>query len=122
MLLTHYKTNGYNLMAIISVSVSESIRSVLGAEAKRQRRSRSFIVAEAVRAYVATRVDHAFAHARSQTLRDGLALSPQGRIDLAEDLWQEFARGHTPAQPWARTFDTFADYDRWRREGGEKSP
>lgn len=109
------------MSSIISVSVPEAVRSVLEAEATRQRRSRSFIVAEAVREYVAARVDQAFAQARHQTLREGLALSPQDRIALAEDLWQEFARGRKPAKPWARTFDTFADYDTWRREGGDPS-
>ena len=106
---------------IVSVSLPADLQSTLDAEAKRQRRSRSFVVAEAVRDYVARQHQHAFTEARERTLRDGLALAPAARLQLAEELWQELARGHKPTKPWTATFDTFAEYDTWRREGGERA-
>jgi predicted transcriptional regulator len=98
--------------------MAPALRSALDAEARRQRRSRSFVVAEAVRDYVAGRQREAFAQARERTLAEGLALAPAGRLRLAEDLWQEFARGRGAGLPFAATFGTFGDYDAWRRTGG----
>jgi predicted transcriptional regulator len=106
---------------IVSVSLPADLQSTLDAEAKRQRRSRSFVVAEAVRNYVAHQQHQAFTEARERTLRDGLALAPAARLQLAEELWQELARDRKPTKPWTATFDTFAEYDRWRREGGERA-
>jgi hypothetical protein len=48
-----------------------------------------------------------------------LALEPVARLRLAEELWQEFARGSRDFRPWAETFRTFDEYERWRREEGE---
>jgi len=108
------------MTTILSVSLPADLRSTLDAEAKRQRRSRSFVVAEAVREYVARQDRDAFAEARDRTLREGLALPPAARVQLAEDLWQEFAGGRNSVKPWVATFDTFDAYDRWRRQGGER--
>jgi predicted transcriptional regulator len=105
------------MTTILSVSLPAALRSVLDAEAKRQRRSRSFVVAEAVREYVASQQRVAFAQARERTLRDGLALAPTARVRLAEELWQELARGRQTARPWTATFTTFEEYETWRREG-----
>ena len=107
------------MTTILSVSLPADLRSTLDAEAKRQRRSRSFVVAEAVREYLARQGRAAFAEARERTLREGLALAPAARLKLAEDLWQELARGRKPGPPWTATFNTFEEYDRWRRQGGE---
>lgn len=100
---------------ILSISVSPELRTTLDAEAKRQQRSRSFVVSEAIREYVARQDRDAFTAARDQTLREGLALSPAERVALAEDLWREFARGQQPAEPWTVSFNTFAEYEQWRR-------
>ena len=108
------------MTTILSVSLPDGLQSTLDAEAKRQRRSRSFVVAEAVQEYLARRQRDAFAAARERTLREGLALAPAARLHLAEDLWQEFARGLKSSGPWTASFDTFADYDAWRRRGGER--
>jgi len=108
------------MTTILSVSLPADLRSTLDAEAQRQRRSRSFVVAEAVRAYVARQDRDAFTAARDRTLREGLALAPAERVKLAEDLWQDFARGRQPVKPWVATFTTFDEYDRWRRQGGER--
>jgi predicted transcriptional regulator len=107
---------------ILSVSLPADLRSTLDAEAKRQRRSRSFVVAEAVREYVARQQREAFTEARDRTLRDGLSLAPAARLQLAEELWQELVRERKPIQPWVDTFDTFDEYERWRRGGGDRVP
>ena len=108
------------MTTILSVSLPADLRTVLDAEAKRQRRSRSFIVAEAVRAYVARQERNAFDDARIRTLRESLALAPAARIQLAEDLWQEFARRRETTKPWTATFNTFDEYEKWRGQGGER--
>ena len=107
------------MSTILSVSLPAELRRTLDAEAKRQQRSRSFVVAEAVRAYVAHQERAAFTAARDRTLREGLALAPVARLQLAEDLFQEFARGRKPDRPWTASFDTFEEYEAWRRGGGE---
>jgi predicted transcriptional regulator len=89
------------------------VRSVLDAEAARQRRSRSFVVSEAVRAYVTRSDGDAFTAARDRTLREGLALSPAERVRLSEELWHELTKGRRRARPWAASFATFAEYERW---------
>lgn len=108
------------MTTIVSISLPENLRSTLDAEAGRQRRSRSFVVAEAIRDYVARQERGAFAEARERTVREGLALAPAERLRLAEDLWQEFARERPPARPWTAAFDTFDEYESWRRRGGER--
>ena len=105
---------------ILSVSLPPDLRTALDAEAGRQRRSRSFIVAEAVRAYLARLDRDAFDAARDRTLREGLALAPADRVRLAEELWRELARGHATAEPWTASFDSFEQYEQWRRGGGER--
>ena len=102
------------MATILSVSVPAELRAELDAEAKRQRRSRSFVVSEAIREYVASRNREAFAAGRDQTLRDALALSPAERLREAEGLWQEFARTREPGKPWTASFNTFGEYEQWR--------
>ncbi len=109
------------MTTILSISLPAELKARLDAEAKRQRRSRSFVVAEAVREYVARQERDPFAGARERTLREGLALSPAERLYLSEELWREFARGHEPAKPWTVAFDTFDQYERWKREGGGRA-
>jgi hypothetical protein len=102
---------------ILSISIPQDLRVALDAESERQRRSRSFVVAEAVREYLAGRERDGFDDARERTLRQSLALSPDRRVQLAEELWQEFARDHRLTRPWTAGFETFDDYERWRRAG-----
>lgn len=105
------------MTTILSVSVPADLRSALDAEAKRQKRSRSFVVAEAIRHYVAQQERDEFTKARQRTVSEGLALSPAERVRLAENLWEDFARGHRVTQPWTATFSTFDEYEAWRRRG-----
>jgi predicted transcriptional regulator len=99
--------------SILSVSLPDDVRAVLDAEATRQRRSRSAVVSEAVRAYVTGTDGNAFTKARDRTLREGLALSPADRVRLSEDLWRELGRGRAKQKPWSRSFATFAEFERW---------
>lgn len=107
------------MTTITSVSLPDAVRAALDEEAERQRRTRSSVVAEAVSEYLARRQRAEFDDARLRTLREGLELAPAARLELAEELWLEFARGRPPSEPWAATFRTFEDYKRWRREGAK---
>lgn len=107
------------MTTITSVSLPDAVRVALDEEAERQRRTRSSVVAEAISEYLARRQRAEFDDARLRTLRDGLELAPVARLELAEELWLEFARGRPPSEPWAATFETFDEYERWRREGTE---
>jgi predicted transcriptional regulator len=102
---------------ILSISLPADLRARLDAEAERERRSRSFVVAEALRAYLDRSDRRSFEDARERTLREGLALSPAERLGLSEELWRELARGREVAAPWTAAFDTFDEYERWRRSG-----
>jgi predicted transcriptional regulator len=104
---------------ILSISLPSDLRARLDAEADHSRRSRSFLVAEAVREYLDHRDRQSFAEARERTLREGLALSPAERLRLSEELWGELARGREVTVPWTAAFDTFDQYERWRGRGGQ---
>ena len=106
------------MATILSISLPADLRKRLDAEAKRQQRSRSFVVGEAIRDYLAGRERDAFALGRERTLREGLALSPADRVRLSEELWQDLTRGRAPVAPWAVAFDTFDQYEEWRRRKG----
>ncbi|MEE9244673.1 MAG: ribbon-helix-helix protein, CopG family [Gemmatimonadota bacterium] len=104
---------------IISVSLPADLLPSLDAEAQRQRRSRSFIVAEAVREYLAVRDRAAFEDARNRTLREGLALSPTERAALADELWRDMRPAPGRASgPYTRVFKTLDEYDGWKRRFG----
>jgi predicted transcriptional regulator len=107
------------MTTITSVSLPDDLRAALDVEAERQRRTRSSVVAEAVSEYLAHRQRTTFDDARLRTLREGLDLAPEARLELAEELWLEFARGRPQSEPWVATFTTFDDYERWRRGGAE---
>ncbi|HEY7634337.1 MAG TPA: ribbon-helix-helix protein, CopG family [Gemmatimonadales bacterium] len=101
--------------SITTISLSPKLRKRLDREAARQRRSRSFIVAEAIEQYLEGREQDGFSKGRERTLREGLALSPAERVRVAEELWWDFARGRKPPKPWTAAFDTWDEYQDWRR-------
>ncbi|MBI4500946.1 MAG: ribbon-helix-helix protein, CopG family [Gemmatimonadetes bacterium] len=107
------------MTTILSVSLPDELRDALDAEAERRKRSRSFVVAEAVRQYIARQDRDVFRDARDQTLRENLALSPADRVRLSEELWNEFARGRPLTRPVAASFDTFEQYEQWQRRKQE---
>lgn len=106
---------------ITSISLPAKLRRRLDLEAKRQRRARSFVVAQAIEEYLVRRERQAFTEGRERTLRDGLALSPEERLALAEGLWLEATQGRGPVAPWTAAFDTFDEYEGWRRRGGVRA-
>ena len=106
------------MATILSVSIPDDLRAPLDDVAARQRRSRSFVVSEAVRTYLTSQTDPEFDEARDETLREGLALSPAERVRLVESLTDELTVGRKPRKPFVLGFDTFADYDTWLRAGG----
>ena len=110
------------MTTILSVSLPAELRAVLDTEAKRQRRSRSFIVSEAIREFVARQDREAFTAARDRTLREGLTLTPTERLRLSDELWQDLTGGHKPTKAWTAAFETFDEYEKWRRRGGERAP
>lgn len=93
---------------IISVSLPDDLLPALDSEAKRQQRSRSWVVAEAVRRYLESRatpyveVGASFERGRDLTLLDGLALDPTERAREAEALWNEVRRFAPTREPFAR--------------------
>jgi len=109
------------MTTILSVSLPSDLPPALDAEARRQGRSRSFIVREAIHAYIARQDRDAFSAARDRTLREGLALPPADRVKLADELWQELVGGRQLTKPWTASFDTFDQYEKWRQRGGERA-
>lgn len=107
---------------IVSVSLSDETRDALEAEAKRQQRSRSWVVREAVAEYVARRRDEDFAAARAGTLVRSLELTPEERVHLCDDLWDELTFGRETSTGDARSFDTFDEYHAWRRTQRQSRP
>ena len=106
---------------VTSISLPAKLRRRLDQEAKRQRRARSFVVVEAIEEYLGRRERQAFTEGRERTLREGLALSPAERLALSEGLWLELTQGRGPVAPWTAAFDTFDDYERWRRQAGARA-
>ena len=106
---------------ITSISLPARLRKRLDQEAKRRRRARSFVVAEAIEEYLGRRERQAFTEGRERTLREGLALSPVERLALSEGLWLELTQGRGPVAPWTAAFDTFEDYEQWRRRAGARA-
>lgn len=106
------------MATILSVSLPVELRARLDAEAARQRRSRSFVVGQAVQEYLTRQGSDVFALASERTLREGLALAPAERLQLAEELWHDLTRGRRAAKPWTAVFETFDQYERWRRRRG----
>jgi predicted transcriptional regulator len=106
---------------ITTISLPTALRKRLDREAARQRRSRSFVVAEAIERYLDETDRRGFEEGRRRTLREALALSPAERVRLAEELWSELARGSRPGEPWTAVFGTFEEYEHWRSRGGPEA-
>jgi predicted transcriptional regulator len=107
--------------AITSLSLPAKLRRRLDLEARRQGRPRSAVAAQAIEEYLARGERQAFTDGRERTLREGLARSPEERLALAEGLWLEATQGRGPVTPWTAAFDTFDEYEGWRRRGGARA-
>ena len=103
------------MATILSISLPDDLCAPLDAEARRQRRSRSAVVAEAVRESLARHHRAAFDAARDHVLGQTLALSLADRVKLVSALTRQTTRGHRRPKPFAITFATFAERDAWRR-------
>jgi len=103
------------MSSIISVSLPPALRAQLDEASRRLERSRSQVVAEALRAYLRRQTDDPFAEARDRTLRDALRATPAERLRLSEELWHEFTHGRPRPASFAISFETLDDYEAWRR-------
>ena len=105
---------------IISVSLPDDLVPALDREAKRQRRSRSWVVAESVRRYLESgatpyvEVGASFERGRDLTLLEGLALDPTERARGAEALWNEAWRFAPTCEPFARLLDGEEAISEWK--------
>lgn len=119
--------------ARVTVTIPVTVLKAADKLAKRERRSRSWVVSEALRSYVdasrraaasAGRVAEPvvsphtadFDAARLDRVQSDLALTPEERVRLAEEL----ARTATIARPQPRVhqvlaFDSWEDYLSWKR-------
>lgn len=97
--------------------------------AAQQDRSRSWIVAEAIRQYAATqrgsaRADgagHSLGRSRFEQLRRDAALSPEARVLSAEEtLSQIELAGDTGPHDGPRSFSSFDQFIAWQRERAER--
>jgi len=106
---------------IISISIPDALLRALDREARRQERSRSWIVGEAVRRHLESQAapyaeaDVTFERGRDLTLIEGLALDYRERAREAEALWSEAWRFAPTCEPFVRLLDTEADIADWKR-------
>jgi len=103
---------------VVAISFPDALPAAIDVEARRQRRSRSWIVSEAVRRYLVephVEVGATFQRGRDLTLLEGLALDYTARAREAEQLWEEGWRFTPPAEPFVRVFETEAEIDAWKR-------
>jgi len=105
---------------IISVSLPDNLVPALDREAKRQQRSRSWIVGEAVRRYLESRpapyveVGASFERGQDLTLLEGLAMDHTERAREAEALWNA-AWPHAPTcEPFVRVLDAEEEIAAWK--------
>jgi len=106
---------------IVSVSLPDDFLAALDREARRQRRSRSWIVSEAVRRYLESRVRPyaeagvSFERGRDLTLLEGLALDYTERAREAEALWNEAWQFAPTCEPFVRMLETEEGIADWKR-------
>ena len=91
---------------IISATVDQELLKKLAEEAKRTDRSRSWLISRALREYLE---------------RQASDENPEQRLDQSEQLLEEARQlNPRPLRPFAKSFRSFADYERWRR--AQKDP
>ncbi len=115
----------------ISITLPQEVLAAADREAKRLDRSRSWVVAEAVRRYVAgprqvgepATVPYGAAGLgpyRAAQLAADLALTPEQRVREAERTRREaeLARGAAPQGSQVRVFERYEDYLSWQQYEG----
>lgn len=106
---------------IVAISFPKDLPAALDKEARRQRRSRSWIVSEAVRRYLEQRpkpyaiVGASFEQGTDLTLLEGLALDYTERAREAERLWNEGWPFAPTAKPFIRVFETEEEIATWKQ-------
>ena len=105
---------------VVAISFPDDLPKALDKEARRQRRSRSWIVTEAVRRYLDSRpkpyvdVGASFERGTDLTLLEGLALDYTERAREAEHLWEEGWRFAPSREPFVRVFETEDEIATWK--------
>jgi predicted transcriptional regulator len=106
---------------IISVSLPPDLVLDLDREAARRARSRSWVVAEAVRSYLGSppapysETGASFERGRDLTLIEGLALGYEQRAGEAEALWEEAWRFAPACEPFVRVFAAEQGIAEWKQ-------
>ena len=104
--------------ARIAITLPPEVLAAADRLAREMDRSRSWVVAEAVRRYAATSESEAdtIAAARLQLLRSDMALSPAERLRRAEEL-THLARMVHPRKPRTQiiAFDSADEFMEWKR-------
>lgn len=106
---------------VVAISFPDDLPAALDREARRQRRSRSWIVTEAVRRYLESRpqpyaeAGASFERGRDLTLLEGLALDHTERAREAEALWNEGWRFAPTTKPFVKVFESIAELEAWQR-------
>lgn len=101
----------------IAITLPEADLAAADRLAAEQDRSRSWIVAEAIRRYAAPEAQTAPAdeigRSRREQLRRDLALTPEERVREAEETQRLVAESTTPA-----SFGSYDAFSAWRRAAG----
>lgn len=117
-------------IARVTITLPAELLAAADARARQLDRSRSWVVAEAVRAYLARSVvreptTHPYrslpglGEYRLQQLQADLALTPEQRVREAERTAREADVAHgVPRGRGVRCFDRFEDYLEWKRREG----
>ena len=111
--------------ARIAISLPKPALDAADRLARAQDRSRSWIIAEAIRRFAretqtaspapAARVAAGLGESRLAQLRRDLALTPEARVRAAEETLRLATRSGTPARQHVTTFERIQDYVDWKR-------
>ena len=100
--------------ARIAITLPESVLAAADELARARDRSRSWIVAEAVRQYAATAVAHGLGDSRHAQLVRDMALTPDERVRAAEETLRLTDRTHGPPRDQILAFDRYEDFLDWK--------
>ncbi len=113
------------MVKVISCSLPDDLVPRLDALAKRERRSRSFVVSEAVSEYLAAKerkraeIDAQFERGRDLLLIDALKQTPTQRAIEAEELFQEAVPFAYGTKPFVRVLRDEAAIAEWKAGSGD---
>jgi hypothetical protein len=108
-------------MIRISATIPDAIVRATDAHAERADRSRSWVISEALRRYLASppapkpESDVGLGASRLAQLRADLELTPEERVKEADRTLSEYALAHPSAGKPLIAFDSFEEYFEWDR-------